>query len=149
MVKGHAPRRRCIGCGQVFEKQELVRLVKSSDGILISTDSRMGGRGFYLCPQSDCLGRALKRKHSHLSGLNAATITDAIEKALHGAVTSDLKGLERAGRLGAVSADDIMQNLTGAADQDMKISELMDDSPLGRRLRRDVRLFSRLSAKGL
>jgi hypothetical protein len=54
------PRRTCIGCRQVRAQTALVRLVRRSDGTVVSgRDGR--GRGAYVCPDPDCLERAVKR----------------------------------------------------------------------------------------
>ena len=55
--------RRCAGCMQSKPKKELIRVVKSPEGV-ISLDFRgkAPGRGAYLCPDPACLKRAMKAK---------------------------------------------------------------------------------------
>lgn len=50
------PMRQCVGCREMRQKKELVRVVKSPEGV-ISLDFRgkAPGRGAYLCPNSECL----------------------------------------------------------------------------------------------
>jgi predicted RNA-binding protein YlxR (DUF448 family) len=68
------PRRRCVGCGRVAPKPELIRLVALREGgggaarAVIDRECRMPGRGAYLCrgnppalPAADCLERARRR----------------------------------------------------------------------------------------
>ena len=47
------PMRQCVGCREMRQKKELVRVVKSPEGV-ISLDFRgkAPGRGAYLCPNS-------------------------------------------------------------------------------------------------
>lgn len=57
------PMRQCLGCREMRPKKELIRVVKSPDG-LISLDfkGKAQGRGAYLCPNSECLKKAVKSK---------------------------------------------------------------------------------------
>lgn len=55
--------RMCIGCGQMKEKAELIRIVKDQEGsILIDASGRLNGRGAYICRSSECMDTARKRK---------------------------------------------------------------------------------------
>jgi predicted RNA-binding protein YlxR (DUF448 family) len=55
--------RQCLGCRAMKPKAELIRTVKSPDGV-ISTDpeKKKPGRGAYLCRDAACLNKALKSK---------------------------------------------------------------------------------------
>ena len=57
------PQRMCVGCRQMMPKKELIRVVKSPEGV-ISVDDRgkMPGRGAYICHNEDCLNKAYKAK---------------------------------------------------------------------------------------
>ena len=57
------PMRQCVGCREMRPKKELVRVVKSPEGA-ISLDFRgkAPGRGAYLCPQAECLKKAIRAK---------------------------------------------------------------------------------------
>jgi hypothetical protein len=60
--KGHVPMRTCIACRAVKPKQELVRLISSTEGsIEIDTTGKKPGRGAYLCPNDECWRRGVKR----------------------------------------------------------------------------------------
>ena len=60
----HIPMRTCIGCGKLRPKQELIRLVRTDNGnIDIDNTGKIGGRGAYLCPVTDCWLMALKRNN--------------------------------------------------------------------------------------
>ena len=52
--------RTCVGCGEHFEKQELMRIVRSDDGtISYDPTGRAAGRGAYVCSLG-CLDMAVK-----------------------------------------------------------------------------------------
>ena len=57
------PMRMCVGCREMHEKRELIRIVKSAEG-MVSIDMRgkAPGRGAYICKKSDCLERAMKSR---------------------------------------------------------------------------------------
>ncbi len=57
------PMRKCLGCQEMKPKKELIRVVRSPEG-LISLDfkGKAPGRGAYLCPESQCLRKAVKAK---------------------------------------------------------------------------------------
>ena len=57
------PMRMCVGCREMKEKRELLRIVRNADGA-ISFD-RVGkapGRGAYICRSKECLQRAMKQR---------------------------------------------------------------------------------------
>lgn len=56
------PQRTCIGCQQVMNKRDMVRLVRTPDGsVVIDATGKAHGRGTYLCNQRACWNRALQR----------------------------------------------------------------------------------------
>lgn len=57
------PLRQCAGCGQMFDKRSLVRVVRSPEG-LVSVDltGKKPGRGAYVCKNVECLKKAKKIK---------------------------------------------------------------------------------------
>ena len=57
------PTRRCVGCGEHFPKMELIRVVRSPEGVFsLDLTGRAAGRGAYLCKRLDCLQKAKKTK---------------------------------------------------------------------------------------
>ena len=57
------PARRCMGCNESKEKQELIRIVKSSDGIIeVDLTGKKNGRGAYICKNEECLNKVMKSK---------------------------------------------------------------------------------------
>ena len=63
MQQKKIPMRQCVGCREMKPKKELIRVVKSPEGV-ISLDFRgkAPGRGAYLCPDPAFLKRAMKAK---------------------------------------------------------------------------------------
>ena len=91
------PRRRCVGCGRIAPKLELLRIAVIRDGegrhgrAMCDRTGTMPGRGAYLCrgeqpelPAAECLERAQRR--------------GAIARALRSAVTLDPKLVESVSR---------------------------------------------------
>lgn len=53
----------CTGCGEMFDKRELVRVVKSPEGeVSLDLTGKKSGRGAYVCKNADCLKKARKKK---------------------------------------------------------------------------------------
>lgn len=56
------PQRSCIGCGKVKSKRELVRLVRTTEGVVeIDGLGKKPGRGAYVCPDPECWHLAMKK----------------------------------------------------------------------------------------
>lgn len=57
------PMRQCLGCREMKPKRELIRVVRAPEGT-ISLDFRgkANGRGAYVCPNPDCLKKAVRAK---------------------------------------------------------------------------------------
>ena len=57
------PMRHCLGCREMKPKPELLRVVRSPEGeISLDTRGKKPGRGAYICPNSECLRRAVKSR---------------------------------------------------------------------------------------
>ena len=53
--------RRCVGCAEHFPKTELIRVVRSPEGVFsLDTTGRAPGRGAYLCNNTACLQKEKK-----------------------------------------------------------------------------------------
>ncbi len=58
------PQRVCVGCQQVREKRELVRIVRTPDfQVLVDPTGKRSGRGAYVCRSISCLEAALAGRH--------------------------------------------------------------------------------------
>ncbi len=57
------PMRQCIGCGEMKNKREMIRVIKTpEDTIELDSTGRKNGRGAYMCYSKDCLQAAIKNK---------------------------------------------------------------------------------------
>ena len=55
--------RMCLACRNMFDKKELVRIVKNKEGqIFIDETGKQNGRGAYICKNSECLKKMEKQK---------------------------------------------------------------------------------------
>jgi predicted RNA-binding protein YlxR (DUF448 family) len=59
MTATHTPTRTCLGCRRRRPKGDMLRLVRRADG-RVDADGAANGRGAYVCPDAECLERALK-----------------------------------------------------------------------------------------
>lgn len=73
MVQRKVPMRKCMGCGEMFAKKDLVRVVKSviksedeteaqEYEIGLDLTGKKAGRGAYICKNIDCLNKAKKAR---------------------------------------------------------------------------------------
>ena len=78
------PQRQCVGCREMKEKRELIRVVRSPEGeISLDFKGKLPGRGAYVCPNEECLRRAKKSR--------------ALERAFETAIASEVyETLEKA-----------------------------------------------------
>jgi len=57
------PMRKCIGCQEMKDKKEMIRILKTGDaGVVLDTTGKQNGRGAYLCFSKECLEKAVKSK---------------------------------------------------------------------------------------
>ncbi len=57
------PLRRCVGCGEMKNKKELMRVIKTQDDeFLLDATGKKNGRGAYVCNNAECLEKAIKTK---------------------------------------------------------------------------------------
>ncbi len=57
----HAPRRTCVGCDSAASKRELIRLVRTSAGVVeLDPTGKRPARGAYLCHTAKCWEHAIK-----------------------------------------------------------------------------------------
>ena len=57
------PMRQCLGCREMKPKRELIRAVRSPEGtVSLDAKGRAPGRGAYICPNAECLKKAIKAK---------------------------------------------------------------------------------------
>ncbi len=57
------PMRQCLGCREMKEKRELIRVVRSPEGeITLDFKGKAPGRGAYVCRSAECLKKAVRSK---------------------------------------------------------------------------------------
>jgi len=84
------PLRQCIGCGEMKNKKEMIRVIKTADEeILLDATGRKNGRGAYLCPSMECMKKAVKNK-----GLERS-FKMAIPKEVYEALEKEMEALGR------------------------------------------------------
>ena len=79
------PMRKCVGCGEMKEKKELIRVIKTpEDEILLDATGRANGRGAYVCNNAECFKKAVKNKglERSLKSRIPDDVTMRIEKEL-------------------------------------------------------------------
>jgi len=79
------PQRQCVGCREMKEKRDLIRVVKSPEGeISLDFRGKKPGRGAYVCPAAECLKRARKSRalERAFSAQIPAEVYDALEEEM-------------------------------------------------------------------
>ena len=69
MIKNlKVPVRTCIGCQYKKPKKELIRIIRTPEGIIeIDKTGKKSGRGAYLCANVECLDIALRKNNLNRS----------------------------------------------------------------------------------
>jgi len=83
------PLRKCIICGNQFDKKSLKRIVRNNEGIIsIDKTFKTNGRGAYVCDNDDCIDKLLKTK-----ALDRA-FKCKVEKEIYDEIISEIKKVE-------------------------------------------------------
>ena len=83
------PPRQCVGCREMKNKKDLIRILKTeSEGIIIDTTGKKNGRGAYICPNSECLKKAVQSK-----GLERS-FKCAVEQDVYANLKKEMENLE-------------------------------------------------------
>ena len=56
----HIPQRTCVGCREVLPKRQMVRIVRTADGVRVDPTGKLAGRGAYLHDRRECWVRGLR-----------------------------------------------------------------------------------------
>ena len=73
------PQRQCLGCREMKNKRDLIRVVRSPEGaISLDFKGKKPGRGAYVCPDGACLAKAKKSR--------------ALERAFETAIPEEVYG---------------------------------------------------------
>lgn len=57
----HVPQRMCVACRESQDKNTLVRIVRTPDGVFVDESGKLSGRGAYLHAEPICWERGLKK----------------------------------------------------------------------------------------
>lgn len=85
MKQRRVPLRMCSGCGEMFDKRQLVRVVKSPEGeVSLDLTGKKPGRGAYVCNHIECLQKArkIRRIERAFSMQIPDTVWEQMEEAL-------------------------------------------------------------------
>ncbi len=86
MAEKKIPLRKCVGCGEMKPKKELIRVVKSPEGeISIDLTGKKSGRGAYICHSKECFLKARKSRRIEKS------FETAISDEVYDQMLSELK----------------------------------------------------------
>ena len=89
--KKKIPLRQCVGCKEMKDKKDMMRVLKTAGGsILLDTSGRKNGRGAYLCMTKECLNKA--RKNKGLSRSFKMSIPDEIYDRLEKEFEENVQG---------------------------------------------------------
>lgn len=61
----HVPQRTCIGCRSTLAKKELIRIVRTPQGVQVDPTGKVAGRGAYVHNVRSCWEQALKGPINH------------------------------------------------------------------------------------
>ena len=56
----HIPQRTCVGCRETLPKRQMIRVVRTSEGVFIDSTSKVAGRGAYVHDKFSCWSRGIK-----------------------------------------------------------------------------------------
>ena len=81
------PQRQCVGCREMKNKRDLIRVVRSPEGtISLDFKGKLPGRGAYVCPDPACLAKARKSRALERAFETAipAEVYDQLERQMGG-----------------------------------------------------------------
>ena len=88
-VNKKVPMRKCVGCGEMKSKKEMIRVLKTSEEeFVLDATGKQNGRGAYICPSKDCFAKAVKSK-----GLERS-FKHAIPKEVYEKLEKELDAIE-------------------------------------------------------
>lgn len=79
------PMRKCVGCQEMKSKKEMIRIIRTeTEEFILDVTGKKNGRGAYICPDKECLEKAVKNKGLERSFKQAipAEVYEALEKEM-------------------------------------------------------------------
>ncbi len=90
MANKKIPLRQCVGCRESKPKKELIRVIKTpEDEVILDATGRKNGRGAYICPDPECLKKAIRSK-----GLERS-LKISVPQEVYQNLLKELDGLEK------------------------------------------------------
>src|SRR5271169_4947828 len=86
----HQPERTCNGCKKVLHKDDVVRIIAGPEGVIIDYREKLDGRAAYVCPNAECIKKALTKEALGRS-LRVKLRPPAV-KDFFGCLTTSIKG---------------------------------------------------------
>ena len=77
--------RQCVGCQEMKSKKEMMRIVRTdTQEFLLDATGKKNGRGAYICPNPECLKKAIKNKGLERSFKQAISkeVYESLEKKM-------------------------------------------------------------------
>lgn len=85
MKEKKKPTRTCMACNFQKEKKDLLRIVKSKEGIVeVDLTGKKNGRGAYICKSEECLEKVIKSKR--LQRVLETEISDELYESIRGVI---------------------------------------------------------------
>lgn len=80
------PMRMCLGCNEMKPKKELIRVVKSPEGLIsIDFTGKKSGRGAYICRNEECFTKARKARRFEKS------LSCQIDESVYEVMTDEIR----------------------------------------------------------
>lgn len=79
------PMRKCVGCGDMKPKKEMLRILRTTEEeFVLDATGKKNGRGAYLCCSKECFQKAVKSKGLERSFKQAipAEVYERLEKEM-------------------------------------------------------------------
>lgn len=91
-VKKKIPMRKCVGCGEMKPKKELIRILKTETGeFVVDAAGKKNGRGAYICRSVECFRKAAKSR-----GLERS-FKQEIPGEVYGSLEKEMDDIEQKG----------------------------------------------------
>ena len=61
----HIPQRTCVGCREILPKRQMLRIIRTAEGVRVDPTSKLAGRGAYLHDRRNCWENGLRGGLAH------------------------------------------------------------------------------------
>ena len=78
--------RQCVGCQEMKSKKDMIRIIRTEDQeFILDSTGKKNGRGAYICPDPECLKKAVKNKGLERSFKQAipSEVYETLEKEMN------------------------------------------------------------------